>query len=237
MMTARSDMAGAGLLAVATLILVITGAGCMAAKENPQDGLELVPLPEPDTKGKMPVEQAVRQRRSVREYAAEPPTLTQVAQLLWAAQGITHADGLRAAPSAGALYPLEVYLVAGVVEGLEPGIYRYHPHGHDLEPVLEGDRRIRLSRAALRQDCVRNAPAVLVFTAVYERTTGKYGDRGIRYVHMDLGFAAENVYLQAQALGMGTVMVGAFHDDKVRAVLGAPDEEVPIAIMPVGRVP
>jgi len=236
MVSFLSNMARAVPFAAAFLLVVIAGAGCMTAKEQQQEGPELISLPKPDVKGKMPLEKTIRQRRSLREYAPGPLTLDQVSQLLWAAEGVTHPEGLRAAPSAGALYPLEVYLVAGEVEGLEPGVYRYLPRGHDLEPVVAGDRRSRLSKAALGQDCVRNAPAVIAFTAIYERTTKKYGERGIRYVHMDLGFAAENVYLQAVPLGLGTVMVGAFHDDQVREVLGASEEEHPLALLPVGRV-
>jgi SagB-type dehydrogenase family enzyme len=195
-----------------------------------------VALPPASPTGSVSVEQALRARRSIREFRSAPLTLTEVAQLLWAAQGITDAEGHRTAPSAGAMYPLELYLAAAQVEGLPPGVYRYLPREHALEPVREGDIRTPLMAAALNQACVGAGPALLIFTAVYERTTGRYGDRGVRYVHMDVGHAGQNVHLQAVALGLGTVVVGAFDDDAVRRIIGAPANEEPLYIMPVGRV-
>jgi SagB-type dehydrogenase family enzyme len=158
-----------------------------------------------------------------------------VSQLLWAAQGVTDADGGRTAPSAGALYPLEISLVAGAVEGLSHGIYRYRPRRHELVRSAEGDRRSVLARAALRQDWMKAAPAILVVAAVYSRTTGKYGERGRKYVHMDVGHAAQNVYLQAAALDLGTTFVGAFHDNQVKQCLELPAAEHPLGLMPVGH--
>lgn len=184
----------------------------------------------------MSVEQALLERRSVREYAAEPLTLAEVSQLLWSAQGITHPSGLRTAPSAGALYPLEIYLLAGEVTDLKDGVYRYRPEGHQLLSVLEGDLRRDLSRAALNQPSLQDAPAVIVIAGVYERTTIKYGERGIRYVHIEVGSASENVHLQAVSLGLGTVFIGAFHDDGVREVLQLGTDEQPLGLMPVGRM-
>jgi SagB-type dehydrogenase family enzyme len=194
-----------------------------------------IQLPEPRLKGGISVEEALHRRRSIREYSQEPLSLGEVSQLLWAAQGITHPQGLRTAPSAGALYPLEVYLVAGRVEGLDRGVYHYLPHKHVLKKTSEGDKRAALASAALRQTWIREAPAVLVFVAVYERTTGKYGQRGIRYVHMDAAHAGQNVFLQAVSLGLGTVVVGAFDDKDVSRVLQLETAEQPLSIMPVGR--
>jgi SagB-type dehydrogenase family enzyme len=136
----------------------------------------------------------------VREYPDAAIELPEIGQLLWAAQGITHPQGYRTAPSAGACYPLELYLVAGAVQGLESGVYRYEPRGHRLVKAGSGDQRKDLARAALSQAWVQEAAAVVVFAAVYERTTQKYGKRGIRYVHMEVGHAAENLFLQADAL-------------------------------------
>jgi SagB-type dehydrogenase family enzyme len=204
-----------------------------------------VKLPQPDGDGKYPVEKALAERRSVRTYSSEPLSLAEVSQLLWAAYGVTQplpgipelGGGFRAAPSAGALYPLELYLVAGAVTGLEPGIYRYRPARHDLILVLTGDRRRPLLFAALGQTMVRDAPASLVYSAVFSRNMGKYGQRGRRrYVCMDLGHSAENVYLQCGSLGLGTCGIGAFHDDALRLVVRMPEEEEPLYIMPVGRV-
>lgn len=181
------------------------------------------------------VEQALRARRSTREFQALPLTLAEVAQLLWSAQGVTNAEGNRTAPSAGAMYPLELYLAAAHVEGLTPGVFHYLPGGHALEAVRDGDVRGELMAAALNQPCVGAGAALLVFTAVYERTTDRYGDRGVRYVHMDVGHAGQNVHLQAVALGLGTVVVGAFDGEAVRRIIGAPANEDPLYIMPVGR--
>jgi SagB-type dehydrogenase family enzyme len=194
-----------------------------------------VTLPPPRGDGKVSVERALRRRRSRRDFTDQPLTLAEVAQLLWAAQGITGAEGERSAPSAGGLYPLESYLVAGKVDDLTTGVYRYDPRRHLLTRILEGDRRVPLARIAVDQSCVRDAAADLVFAAVYSRTTRKYGERGERYVHIDLGHAAQNVYLQAEALGLGTVIVGAFDDEPVARLLSLGRGQKPLAIMPVGR--
>jgi SagB-type dehydrogenase family enzyme len=180
------------------------------------------------------VAEALRDRQSVRDFRDRPIPLAATGQLLWAAQG-TNRPGRRTAPSAGALYPLTVYLVAGSVGDLAPGVYRYLPIGHRLERTARGDARVRLAEAAMGQPWVRQAPAVLVITADYARATGKYGDRGRRYVHMEVGHAAQNVYLQAEALGLGTVMVGSFGDRAVSRVLGLAEDQTPLAILPVGR--
>ena len=144
---------------------------------------------------------------------------------------------MRTAPSAGALYPIELYLVAGRVDGLAAGIYRYHPKGHELLKVAEGDRRRDLHLAALDQESLRDGAAVVVIAAVYGRTTRKYGERGIRYVHMEVGSIAENIHLQAVSLNIGTVFVGAFDDERVKRVVNMAEGEELLAIMPLGRIP
>ncbi|MBE0447673.1 MAG: SagB/ThcOx family dehydrogenase [Actinobacteria bacterium] len=197
---------------------------------------DVVELPKPRYSSDMSVEEALLKRRSVRRYKDEPLALAEMSQLLWAAQGITDLTGLRAAPSAGALYPLELYAVVGNVDGLADGIYKYKSEGHGLIKTTDGDRRSELSAAGLGQRMIKNAAIDIVFSAIYERTTRKYGNRGVRYVYMDVGFAAENVYLQAVTLGLGTVIVGAFDDDAVKSALNMPYEEHPLCIMPVGRV-
>ena len=198
---------------------------------------EKIKLPEPKYDSSASIEQALLERRSVRAYKDEPLTLTEVAQLLWSAQGITGSKrGFRTAPSAGALFPLEVYVVIGNVEGIAEGVYKYKPHKHELVKVRSGDVRDKLAAAALGQTCVREGAIVIVFSAVYERTTQKYGDRGVRYVHMEAGHAAQNVCLQAVSLNLGTVVVGAFRDDEVSKILNLPDEERPLYILPVGKI-
>ena len=197
---------------------------------------ETISLPEPVQDSDTSIEEALRIRRSTRSYNNKPLTLAEVSQLLWAAQGITSPRGLRTAPSAGALYPLEIYVVAGNVDDLPDSVYKYRPDKHELTRVLDGDKRNGLCSAALGQTSVRNAAAVIVISAAYDRTTVKYGDRGITYVHMESGHAAQNVFLQAVPLNLGTVVIGAFYDDAVKKVLKMPESEHPLYIMPVGRM-
>lgn len=182
-----------------------------------------------------PLETLLAQRRSLRAFAPAALTLPEVARLLWAAQGLTDPQGRRTAPSAGALYPLELSVAVGQVEGLPAGIYRYRPQGHALLKVADGDARARLAAAALAQECVAQGALVLAIAAIYARTLRKYGERGIRYVHLEAGHAAQNVCLQAVALGLGTVPIGAFDDHAVQHILGLPHEAVPLYLMPVGR--
>jgi len=195
----------------------------------------VVKLPEPRHDSGVSIEETLLKRGSVRDYAGEPLTLGEVSQLLWAAQGATDAEGFQTAPSAGATYPLETYVVVGDVGNLTEGVYRYISAGHKLVKTLEGDRRSQLAGAALWASSVKKGAVSIVFTAIYERTTQQYGDRGIRYVHMEAGHAAQNVYLQAVALGLGTVVIGAFRDDQVSEVLKLSQNEQPLYIMPVGR--
>lgn len=196
---------------------------------------KMINLPDALMESSVSVEEALLKRRSERHYADTSMKLQDIAQLLWAAQGLTGRTGFRTAPSAGALYPLEVYVVAGNVEGLSAGIYQYQPAQHRLLQMVGGDLRADLTAAALGQPCIQNAPACIVVAAVYERATRKYRERGIRYVHMEAGHAAQNVYLQAVSLDLGTVVIGAFHDEKVQRILELPDDVAPLVIMPVGK--
>lgn len=197
--------------------------------------MEMIHLPQPRPDGPISVERALKQRRSVRDFSAAALSLDEIGQLLWSAQGVTHPEGLRTAPSAGALYPLELTVVAGNVTGLNAGVYRYDPAGHVLAPLAAGDRRADLARAAFGQSWMQKAPALIAFGAVEARTTRKYGQRGIPYVHIEVGHAAQNVFLQAEALGLGAGVVGAFDDAAVAAVLQIPKEEKPLYLMPVGK--
>ncbi|RDD61038.1 SagB/ThcOx family dehydrogenase [Ferruginivarius sediminum] len=192
-------------------------------------------LPAPTTNGSMPLEAAIGRRRSRRSFRAEPLALADLSQLLWAAQGVTNPAGFRAAPSAGALYPLELYVVAGHVEGLASGVYRADVSGAALDHVQSGDERQALARIALHQDWMVDAPVIIAVAAVFERTTAKYHARGERYVHIEAGCAVQNVYLQATALGLGTTVVGAFDDEAVQRRLGMAERERPLALLPVGR--
>ncbi len=192
-------------------------------------------LPPPNPNSHFSVEEALGERRSVRHFTAEPVTLEAIGQLLWAAQGVTSSAGGRTAPSAGALYPVEVYFVAGDVTGLAAGVYKYHPGAHSLRLHSPGDLRRRLSRAALWQQWIADGAAVVIITAVYQRSARKYGSRAARYVHIEVGHVAQNVYLQVQSLGLATVIVGAFEDEDVKSVLGLPANAAPLALMPVGH--
>ncbi|HCJ66115.1 MAG TPA: nitroreductase [Elusimicrobia bacterium] len=190
---------------------------------------EIIKLPQPKTKGELSVEEAIFTRRSVRSFEDKPLTLEQISQLLWSAQGITYArGGYRAAPSAGATYPLDVYLVSA------DGFFHYLPEEHNLEKISSENRLIALSEAALDQEWVRNVVVNLVITAIFERTTTRYGRRGIGYVYIEVGHTAENVHLQAISLGLVSLPVGAFDDDEVAKVLALPSRVKPIYIIPIG---
>lgn len=199
----------------------------------------MIQLPAPELGGEVTLEQALAERRSIRDYSGASLSLEQLAQLLWACQGITSSHGYRTAPSAGALYPLEIYIVVDRVEGLEPGAYHYvparNPERHYLEdPGLDEVNPKSLSRAALDQSCIRDAAVCIVITGIVKRVGVKYGDRAEQYMLQESGHAAQNVLLQAKALGLGAVPTGAFHEDKVRALIGC--EGKPLYILPVGAV-
>lgn len=202
---------------------------------SPATPPDTIQLPEPRYDGDVSVEHALQMRRSVRSYKNDPLNISEISQILWSAQGITRPRGFRTAPSAGALYPLELYVIAANIKSLSPAIYRYKPDDHLLVKIVSGDRRSELSRAALRQSAIRKAPAVLLFCAVYERTTRKYGQRGPRYVHMEVGHAAQNACLQAIALGLNTAVIGAFSDEEVKVIAHLPADEQPLYFVPVGR--
>lgn len=225
---------GLGILLVTVIIGgTIVTRGDIRATQEVLERKETMKLPEPKLTSPISIEQALAARRSVRDYQEDSLTLQQVSQLMWAAQGITSDWGGRTSPSAGALYPLEIFLLAGQVKGLNPGLYRYEPGKHAIILIKKGDLRQKLSEASLDQEEILKAQATIIISAVYERTMGKYGERGIRYVHMEVGSAGENIYLQAESLGLGTVFIGAFEDEEVKQALGIGEE--PLGIMPIGR--
>ncbi len=199
---------------------------------------DAVSLPAPREQSDVSVEDTIASRRSRRTYDHRPLDRGELGQLCWATQGITdQTDAHRAAPSAGALYPLEVYVVVGSpgVKGLDPGVYRYRPESHELGQGQTGDRQSELRAATLDQEFVDDAPIDIIICAVDERTTRKYGERGRqRFVPMEVGHAGENLYLQAEALGLATVSVGAFDDNRVQEVLEIPSTQRPLYVFPVG---
>ena len=201
-------------------------------------------LPSPVTEGGMAVEKALSRRRSRRSFTGDPVAAEDLSQLMWAAYGLTEPfvgdlhekGGFRTAPSAGGLYPLELYVLVGHVEGIDPGVYRYVAAEHQIIRVIDRDVKKELSAAALHQEMISSAQACLFYSAVFSRSTMRYGSRGSeRYVCMDLGHSAQNVYLQAEALHLGTCAIGAFDDRAVRKVMQLPEEEVPVYIMPIGK--
>jgi SagB-type dehydrogenase family enzyme len=197
------------------------------------ENMERINLPSPDFKGNLSVEEVLKKRRSVRSYKQVPLTIKEFSQILWATDGKTADWGGRTAPSAGATYPLEIYAVVGNVVGLKPGLYYYEIDTHSLKLLKEGDLRVELSKAALNQSSVRTAPVVIVISGIFERTTDRYGKRGERYVYMEVGHCGQNIHLQAEALGLGTVMIGAFDDESVKKVLGI--KENVFYLCPVGK--
>ncbi|MGM0397576.1 MAG: SagB/ThcOx family dehydrogenase [Halobacteriota archaeon] len=200
-------------------------------------------LPRPGTvEGDTSVSTAIADRRSRRSYGTEPVTAAELGQLLWAAQGITKRRAgtrdFRAAPSAGATYPLELFVVIGEpgVVDFDAGIYHYDVADHALERVQSGNHQAELQEIAVDQDQVGDAALDVVITGVDERTTQKYGERGRRrYVPIEVGHAGQNIYLQAESLGLSTVAIGAFRDDDLRTLLEVPASHRPLCIYPVGR--
>ncbi|OGN91471.1 MAG: nitroreductase [Chloroflexi bacterium RBG_13_48_17] len=201
------------------------------SKETP------IKLPSPILRGKISLEQAISKRRSVRRFKDEPLTLEQLSQLLWSAQGTTGTSGGRAAPSAGATYPLEIFVVIGEqgIQSLAAGIYHYDAGNHSLTLHQTGDFRQELADTALGQSSIARCPVDMVICAIHPRTAYRYGRRGERYVHIEVGHVGQNVSLQAVALGLGTVMVGAFEDEEVRKVLGLEEQIKPLYIVPMGK--
>ena len=233
------------------LLIVFFGFnGKISTNENSNLGLnpaEEAPLtyilPAPATDGEISVEKALANRRSQRRFQDSALSAEQLSQILWAAYGVTAPKperptlrgGLRTAPSAGALYPFEIYAVVGNVKDIAPGTYKYDPQEHKIVRTIDKDMREELCAAALGQKMVKETPVTVFYSAVFSRMTNKYGERGReRYVCMDLGHSAQNIYLQAEALNLGTCAIGAFVDSEVSRVLQLPEEEEPLYFMPVG---
>lgn len=192
-------------------------------------------LPYPQERGEISLEETIKRRQSIREFSPQALSLNQLSQLLWAAQGVTERENSRrSCPSAGALYPLEIYVAVKNVNGVEPGIYYYDVFKHSLEIIRKGDFSTKLADACLGQFFIAEAPVIILICAEYERTTWKYGERGVRYVHMEVGHCGQNICLQVQSLGLATVPIGAFWDREVQKVTEIPEEHEPLYIFPVG---
>jgi SagB-type dehydrogenase family enzyme len=221
--------------ALAGLAGLLTASGVQATAAPPAAEAVFV-LPAPRTDGTTALERSLAQRRSVRQFSDRPLALADAGQLLWAAQGVSDAArGLRTAPSAGGLYPLSLWLVAGRVDGLPAGAYRYDPPSHHLGRQAVGDLRAALGSSTRDQRWVGDAPAVVVIVARASRTAARYGARSDRYVAMEVGAAAQNLLLQAVVLGLGATLVGAFDDAALRRLLPLADDEQPLAIVALGH--
>lgn len=218
--------------------LTLIGAkGWALAKIEQSYQEDVMKLPLPTWEGKVSVEQAIKQRRTIRRYGSRALNADQLSQLLWAAGGITENKGYkRAAPSAGALYPMDLYVVVGEggVASLKAGIYHYEAGKHGLSPVAQGDMRSLVAQASLSQMWMAKAPLCMVITAEYSRVMGKYGRRGIRYAMIEAGHMGQNIFLQARALGLDAGIVGAFDDNRLIEVMGIPSTHEPLLVMPVG---
>lgn len=221
---------GIGLMWLSLVLLLLVWSPSSPQAET------LVSLPAPSRQGGLTVAEAIQKRRTIRRFATRPLSQEQVGQVLWAAYGITDPRGLRAAPSAGALYPLDVYLVVGErqVPGLAAGVYQYLPEKHALRKIRDGEQRRAAARASLHQMWVAEAPVLVLITGEYRRCQVKYGHRGVRYTLMEAGHVGQNIFLQAEALGLGAGIVGAFDDAALAQTLGLPQGHEPLLLMPVG---
>ncbi|MFC1574251.1 SagB/ThcOx family dehydrogenase [Candidatus Latescibacterota bacterium] len=217
-------------------IIVLTFAMFLGFSAVPEcEDNVMVKLPHPRLTSSTSVEKALSERRSVRSFTIQPLSIEDVSQICWSAQGTTNERGYRTAPSGGALYPLELYIAVGNVAGLSEGLYRYEPMRHSIVMIKKGNVIPALCKASYNQSCIRESSIVLVFSSVWERITKKYGERGRRYALIEAGHASQNVYLQAETLGLGTVAVGAFLDDEVKKIVGLQNGEDPLYMMPVGK--
>ena len=197
------------------------------------------PLSPPQTERGTPIWDVLQARRSVRHYDGADLSEQELSQLLWAAQGITragHGADFRTAPSAGALYPVETYLAVHAVDEIAAGIYHYAVETHALEQLQTGDFRLDVARAALDQEIAYRANVVFIWTAIFERSKWKYGQRAYRYVYLDAGHIAQNVALGAVALGLGSCQIAALYDGEVNALLNVDGtSESTIYMTAVGR--
>jgi len=223
------------LSALGNMVIAVIFAGIFTKSTIAKE----IPLPKPCYEGEKSLEEAIKSRRTVRSFRSQALTLTQLSQILWAADGITADRGyikLRAAPSAGALYPLEIFIVVGEngVKDMDAGVYHYIPDGHCLRMIGKEDVRIKVAKAALHQMWMAEAPAIMIITGEYKRCTRKYGERGIPYTYIEAGHVGQNIFLQCETLGLGAGIVGAFHNNEVIKVLGIDKRHDPITIMPVG---
>lgn len=215
----------------------ITGFDEKLSEKKPLN--ETVKLPEPQTKGGPPIWDCLRKRRSVRDYKAQTVSLKELSQILWGSYGVTAKEWgyyLKTAPSAGALYPIEIYVASFNVEGLKKGIYHFNPKDMTLIGVFEGDFSGEITSACLGQDFILDSAFTLVLTAIPSRTMGRYRERGVRYILMDLGCIIQNIYLSLTAMNMGGCIIGAFSDSAMNKIMNLnPEKELVLALFSAGK--
>lgn len=214
-------------------------AGCSKAEntktgENTtqnEENQDIIHLPQPDKEGGGGLHKILNDRRSIRSYVDGEITKEELSQILWSGDGISYEErAFRTAPSAGALYPIDIFVFN------EEGVFRYEPQDHYLKRVQDEDRRDDLYTASLSQGAVRDADTVLVLMGFVERTSVKYGDRALRYVYIEGGHICQNILLEVENLGLGAVPIGAFHDEQILEILSLEDDVVPVFVIPIGRV-
>ncbi|HHT18215.1 MAG: SagB/ThcOx family dehydrogenase [Euryarchaeota archaeon] len=247
-MQKKSKFVLAAIILLSVFLIVYIGYSVfmppVGVKDQPinqsREILATVDLPQVEIASNMSVDQAIQNRRSVRRFSATPLSLKDVSQLLWAAQGITDFErNFRTTPSAGGVFPMEIYLVVGNngVQELEAGIYHYNPFNHTLEMIVRGDMRYNLSQAAHKQKWVNDAPINLIITGNYLKMQNKYSDKNLctRFVDMEAGHIGQNIYLEAASRGLVTVAIGSFYDDQMISLFKLPANETPLYIYPVGN--
>lgn len=197
---------------------------------------KIIKLPDPTYNSKISIEKALKERRSTRTFRDIPLSISELSQLLWAGQGINdNINKFRTYPSAGALYPLELYVIINKVQNLEKGFYYYDPYKHAVIKIFEKNILPELTKAALNQEFIKESAIVFIYTANKSKTTSRYGERGLRYIFMEAGHAAQNIYLQAVTYNIGLVVIGAFKDNEVKQILNLKDDEIPLYIIPAGK--
>jgi SagB-type dehydrogenase family enzyme len=205
---------------------------------NNIQAMDIIKLPEPKDKKVVYLDELLNKRYSIRTFKQKPISIDDLSYILWCSYGFKK-DGGRVVPSAGALYPLDIYIIAGSIEGernmgIIPGIYHYLPDKHQIELIKKGDIRKDVANASLSQMWMASAPCMIAITCEYKRITSKYRDRGIRYAHMEAGNVSQNIFLATFNTGLGCGIVGAFNDDLVKTVMGINRMREPLLIMPIG---
>jgi len=198
---------------------------------------KIITLPAPMIQSSTSIEKAIKERRSVRSYKNIPLSIEEISQLLWAGQGITDPiSKYRSYPSAGALYPLELYIVINKAKSIEKGFYKYDPNKHALIKITERNITDEITQAALNQEFIKESAIIFIYTAITSKTTSRYGERGLRYIYMEAGHAAQNIYLQSVSLKIGVVVIGAFKDQEIKKIMNLKEDEIPLYIIPAGKI-